>query len=258
MRNIILCCLLALIACGGRSAADDVHGVVWSAGDAKLGKWKIATSLQCGTPVNFGKRFVFTLAYTVVDGAGTCMRNQVNPLDAQGDTFYLKDGVKYTWSFRFIDGTPYVANSMRMGPDHDARSLIWQIHGNIERGTPCTTLSFTNGPDNVTYDNQQWGFSTCNGVVWHGRYVPGETDDWKIVAIISKGDDGMTQLYRNGVLQITDRGANYHDSHISPGNPNGFPWWNFGPYKWIWKDAPTNSSMTSVNMTIDNMVLTQG
>jgi hypothetical protein len=230
---------------------------VWRAGDPQIGKWKVASASQCGTPVNLRRLFVFSLSYTVVNGGGTCMRNQANPLDSDGDAFYLHDGIKYTWTFRFVDGSPYIARAPAMGPDHDARSLIWQIHGNIETGSPCTALTFTNGDDNVTYDNQMWGFSTCNGVVWHGRYLPGEADDWKIIAVISKGDDGMTQLYRNGVLQFTDRGANYHDSHPSFGDPGAYPWWNFGPYKWIWKDAPTNSSMTSVNMTIDNMVLTQ-
>jgi hypothetical protein len=92
-------------------------------------------------------------------------------------------------------------------------------------------------------------------MVWHGQYSPGETDDWKIVAVISNGAAGMTQLYRNGVLQVTDHGANYTDSHPSASNPSGQPWWNFGPYKWRWSSAPTSSSMRAVNMTIDNMLL---
>jgi hypothetical protein len=168
---------------------------------------------------------------------------------------YLADGVQYTWTFHYIDGNPYVAGTVGMGKDHDARSLIWQIHGNIQPDSPCTALTFTNGADNLTYDSQMWGFSTCNGTVWHGTYSPGETDDWTVVATISKGADGVTQLYRNGVLQFTDRGANYRNSHPSAGNPNGYPWWNFGPYKWIWQNNPTNSSMRSVNMAIQDMTL---
>ena len=248
---LLSCCAVA--ACANRAAAE-TSAVVWRAGDPTLGKWIEANSGQCGKPLNHGNRFVFSLAYSP---ANDCMRNQANPLDAGGSMVYLREGTRYTWTFRFIDGTPYIANAARVGPDRDARSLIWQIHGNIESGSPCTALRFTNGDDDLTYNEQRWGFSTCNGTVWHGKYSPGEVDEWKIVAVVSSGASGMTQLYRNGILQVTDRGANYHDSHASPGDPQGFPWWNFGPYKWIWKNNPTNSSMNAINMTIDDMVLTQ-
>ncbi|HET9031211.1 MAG TPA: hypothetical protein VFN49_13645 [Candidatus Aquilonibacter sp.] len=253
LTGAFVCAMATLTSCHG--AAADTNPVVWRAGDPALGRWIPATSGQCGRPINTRARFIFSLSY---DPAAGCMRNQANPIDAGGNAVYLRDGLRYTWTFRFIDGTPYLAQAAKAGPDHDARSLIWQIHGNIETGPPCTALRFTNGDNDVTYDDQRWGFSTCNGTVWHGRYEPGESDEWKIVAVISRGPDGMTQLYRNGVLQFTDRGANYHDSHPTPGDPQGYPWWNFGPYKWIWKDNPTNSSMNATNMTIDDMLLKQG
>lgn len=186
-----------------------------------------------------------------------CIRNQAMPLTDGGDSIYLQDGVRYTWTFRYVDGTPYLADSPGMGRDYDARSSIWQIHGNIEMGSPCTGLIFTNGSDDLTNNRQMWGFTTCNGVIWRGAYTPGEVDDWKIVAVISKGSDGVTQLYRNGALVATDRGANYHDSHPSPGDPSGGPWWNFGPYKWLWANVPTTSSMRTINMTIERMMLTR-
>lgn len=259
---LLLVCAVNTSACRGASDAKktDSSGpqTVWRAGDPTLGKWVVAQSGQCGTPVNIRNRFIFSLAYTPQGGKGMCGRNQAMPLDAGGSTIYLQEGVRYTWTFRYIDGTPYIANAPGMGKDYDARSSIWQIHGNIQMGSPCTGLIFTNGNDNLTNNAQTWGFTTCNGTIWHGPYTPGETDDWKIVAVISSGSDGMTQLYRNGVLQVTDHGANYTDSHPSPGNLSGAPWWNFGPYKWRWFDVPTTSSLRAVNMTIDDMTLTQG
>jgi hypothetical protein len=229
--------------------------MIWRAGDSALGRWQPANTNQCGLPINLGRTFTFALEYTAAKGQ-PCSRNQANPIDAGGNMIYLTDSVQYTWTFHYIDGNPFVAGKGGMGRDRDARSLIWQIHGNIQPDSPCTMLMFTNGADDVTYGRQMWGFSTCNGTIWRGTYTPGEVDDWKIVATISKGSDGVTQLYRNGSLVVTDRGANYRNSRASPGDPNGYPWWNFGPYKWIWLRNPTSSSMSSVNMAIQDMTLT--
>ncbi len=87
--------------------------------------------------------------------------------------------------------------------------------------------------------------------MWTGTYTPGETDSFKIVARISEGSTGLTQLYRNGSLVASVSGANYHNS-------SGNPWWNFGPYKWRWElSGGGGSTMTKINATINNMTLTQ-
>lgn len=215
--------------------------VVWKAGDPTLGKWEIAYDHQCGTPVNVGTEFDFTL----VQNGTNCGRNQANPLTAAGGNVMLTPGVTYTWTWHEIDGPP-----PGMGPDADARSLVWQIHGYEESDSPCTSLNFINGPDQVS-GPQMWGFFTCAGLVWSGSYTPGESDDWTIVAKISSGSDGDTKLYRNGKLQVDSPGANYHNS------PTNQAWWNFGPYKWRWElPGGGGSTMTTVAQTFQSMLLT--
>jgi hypothetical protein len=231
-----------------QAVAVPVSGtVIWKAGDPNFGHWVVATAYQCGTPVNTGPTFTFTL---VLNGS-TCGRNQANPLrDADpADLVYLQDGGTFVWDFDYIDGTPSGA-APGMGADTDARSLIWQIHGQHELRTPCFRLMFINGADEVSRP-QMWGLSDCSGIVWAGPYTPGERDHFRIVAKISSGPTGFVEIYRNGAFQARHAGANYHNSR-------GDPWWNFGPYKWRWELAGGGgSTMTQVNATIDNMVLTK-
>lgn len=234
--------LLPIAACAQKKVAQSGNGssqrVVWKAGTSN---WKPSTSGQCGTPVLAGTTFTFALA---IDGTN-CIRNQVDPLDPDGSTLLLTNGRVYTWTWHETDGPP-----PGMGPDADARSLVWQIHGYIERDSPCTGLTFINGPDQVSKP-QLWGFSTCAGLVWSGAYTPGESDDWKVVALISSSSDGWTELWRNGRLQGHWKGANFHNSATNQA------WFNFGPYKYRWSLAAAGgSSMSSVAQTISGMALT--
>jgi hypothetical protein len=227
------------------SPAPVTGNAIWRAGDANLGKWITANTYQCGNPVNNGTTFTFNLTRSGTN----CGRNMANPVDGSGNLIRLADGATYTWTFNYIDGKPD-GSGPGMGSDTDARSLIWQIHGYNEPDSPCTGLTFVNGPSNMG-GPQMWGFSTCNGLVWTGNYTAGERDTFKIVAKISATSAGYTQLYRNGVLVHTDNGANYHNSQ-------GNPWWNFGPYKWRWElSGGGGSTMTSINATLDNLTLTQ-
>ncbi|HET9730509.1 MAG TPA: hypothetical protein VFR41_13845 [Acidimicrobiia bacterium] len=191
--------------------------------------------------MNTGTQFEFTL----VQNGQLCGRNQASPLAPSGTLFFLTPGTTYTWTWHEIDGPP-----PGMGPDQDAQSLVWQIHGYDEPDTPCTSLNFVNGANQLG-GPQMWAFFTCAGLVWTGTYSPGESDDWKIVARISMGTDGDTKLYRNGVLQVDSPGANYHNS------PTNQAWWNFGPYKWRWElPGEGGSTMTTVSQTFQNMLLT--
>ena len=238
---------LAALASSTPAPESPSATVVWKAGDPQLGHWGVATTYQCGTPVNTGATFTFTLA---PDGTN-CGRNQANPLrDGNArDLVYLADGSTFIWEFDYIDGTP-AGSPPGMGADVDARSLIWQIHGNKERRTPCARLGFMNGPNGVS-GPQMWGLSDCSGTFWVGSYTPGERDHFKIVARVSTGPTGFTEIFRNGAFEAHHDGANYQNSV-------GDPWWNFGPYKWRWELAGGGgSSMTQVNATIDNMVVTK-
>jgi hypothetical protein len=240
------------------TAAPTTGNVIWKAGDPTLGKWIVGNTYQCGTPVNTGSTFTFNL----VKNGTNCGRNQMLPVTSSGSTVYLTDGKTYTWSFHYVDGKPD-GTGPGMGQDtgSDPESLIWQIHGNTEPDTPCTSLNFLNGSyySGSLGAGQQWGFMTCSGVHWYGKYTPGEVDDFKIVATIANADIasetyGDTKLYRNGVLVMDTKGPNYHHSTSSPARS----WFNFGPYKWRWELANGGgSSMSNVNATIENMVVTQ-
>ena len=158
-RTKAFCAALSLVvallcACHAKAAEHPNGTVIWQAG-TPLGKWIAANTNQCGRPVNDGPQFTFAL---LMDGRN-CTRNQANTVDADGGLILLPLGQTYTWSWHEIDGpTP------GMGPDNDARSLVWQIHGLHEPDSPCTRLAFINGPDELSKP-QMWGLSICSGLV---------------------------------------------------------------------------------------------
>ncbi|HEX4014051.1 MAG TPA: hypothetical protein VHX17_09215 [Candidatus Cybelea sp.] len=224
--------------------------VVWRAGDPVLGKWQTANTQQCGKPVATGASFFFNLKQ---DGTN-CGRNQMLPLTPSGSLFQLTPGHVYTWVFDYIDGD---ANGKPPGMGNDggvAQSVVWQIHGYNEPGTPCTQLGFGNTPPNSAAGQpQRWLIDDCGSSLsapfWTGPYAPQETDRFVIEAKVSAGSTGWTKLYRNGALVASSTGANYHSS------PNN-PWWNFGIYKWRWQLANAGGSkMTEVQNTVNNMTL---
>lgn len=231
--------------------------VLWKAGDPTLGKWVVANTYQCGTPVNSGTTFTFNLAQSGTN----CGRNMANPTTSSGALETLTDGATYTWSFHYVDGKPDgTGPGMGLDTGSDPEALIWQIHGLNENDTPCTSLNFLNGSyySGSLGAGQQWALMTCAGPVWYGKYTPGEQDDFTIVATIANADVssesyGETKLYRNGVLVADAKGPNYHHSTSSPAQS----WWNFGPYKWRWELSNSGSSMTQVNATFENFLFTK-
>jgi hypothetical protein len=139
-----------------------------------------------------------------------------------------------------------------MGPDNDARQVIAQLHGNVQTSSPCTGLTFINGPNNLSKP-QMYGFTTCAGIVWSGAYTPGETDQWKIRLAPSMGSDGWTELYRNGLLQGHWDGANYCCTKTNQS------WFNFGEYPYRWGVSPPQgggSSMTTKTQRFTDFVIT--
>ena len=178
-------------------------------------------------------------------GGGHCGRNQANPIDpSTGNISRLNYGQQYTWTFHYIDGTP--SGGPGMGYDRDARSLIWQI-APYATGSTCTQFWLDNG--GYVGNPEQWDFKVCGNTVWSGPYKAGEQDDFKIVVVPSESSSGKVTVYRNGVKMGEYDGPNVVGS-------SGTPWWNFGPYKWIWESSPNDSSMKTVGATFQNMTLT--
>ncbi len=153
---------------------------MWQTGDPSLGKWVKADNddYQCGMPRVRGTQMLFTL---IEDTERIFMRQERSkPFNSSGELLRLEQGRTYTFSFHYVDGTPG-GSAPGMGGDADARSLIWQIHGYPEFGTPCTTLNFFNG--GKIGGPQQWALGTCNArgeslmgkvqPVWTGTYTPG-------------------------------------------------------------------------------------
>lgn len=234
----------------GNASPSPYGRIVWKAGDPLLGRWKTANTHQCGDPVLTGASFYFHLKQ---DGTN-CGRNQMLPLTSSGSTFQLAPGHVYTWVFDYIDGN---ANGQPPGMGNDrgvAQSVVWQIHGYNEVGTPCTQLGFGNTPPNSTAGQpQRWLIDDCGSSLsapfWTGAYEPQETDHFVIQAKVAADSTGWTKLYRNGALVASSTGANYHSSERDP-------WWNFGIYKWRWQIAGGGGSqMTEVQDTISNVTL---
>ncbi|GAC1607118.1 MAG: hypothetical protein NVS3B3_09270 [Aquirhabdus sp.] len=224
--------------------------VLWVAGgDVNLGRWINANTFQCGSPVQDGASFTFSLRYAA---DGSCGRNQAQPIDpVTNDVLRLQVDHQATFSFHYIDGKPD-GSGPGMGYDKDARSLVWQMHPYGGGGPQCGIgLLLSNGGQ--IGGAQVWQINNCNGVIWTGDYTPGEVDDWIIVVGVSPTSKGYLQLYRNGTQVASASGATF-------GGGNGDPWFNFGPYKWRW-DSDTSpiccSSMVEVNATIQNMRVTQ-
>jgi hypothetical protein len=226
---------------------DTTTTTVWLAGDPVLGNWEPGDDEhQCGTPVQSGTTFTMTLTR---DG-NNCNRNQATPLLGQtGGLVFLTPGIQYTWTWHEVDGLVGLP-VLGMGPDTDARSLVWQIHGLDEPDSPCTELAFYNNPA------QTRAFTVCGITIKTLPYTPTESDDWKVVAIVCDktscppGISPETKLYRNNVLMVDYVGQNAHNGK------NHKYWWNFGPYKWPWSDGTYTGSMTFVSQTFSNMKLT--
>ena len=221
------------------------RSIVWRAGDDERGRWGVATTLQCGRPVQSGSRFVMAFSQGHAPGGGRCGRNQANPLEANtGNVVRLDYGRQYTWTFVYIDGTP--GGGPGMGYDRDARSLIWQIAPYVT-GSDCTQLWLDNG--GVVGHPEEWDLKVCGRTVYHGKYTPDERDDFKIVVVPSEGDSGRLTFYRNGT-----KVGEYHGQNVA--GSSGAPWWNFGPYKWVWEEYPNHSTMRTAGATFESMQLT--
>jgi hypothetical protein len=223
--------------------------LVWQAG---VHPYSVRSgSGQCGSPTVNGATYLFSLA---ISGTN-CYRNQVMPA-AAGATSYLNSGSTYQWTFTYRDSP-----APGMGPDKDARSLIWQIHPTTCACTPCTTLNFINGPTGVS-SPQYWGVYNCghgagNVIAWSGPYTPGAVVVWKILVRISNPQgaaNGMETVWKDGTqVYSANNIVTMCCATVTSPAPQ---WWNFGPYKWRWELAGGGgSSLTKVSMTIDSMTL---
>jgi hypothetical protein len=227
------------------TSSSSLGSVVWQAGSSSLGNWTDADTYQCGSPSLSGSQFTFNLKQS----GTSCGRNQAQPESSAGSgEFLLANGSTYTWTFKYIDGTPS-GSGPGMGSDKEAQSLIWQMHDN---GGGCTFTTPSLGFTNNSSGAQVWDFSalgaTGSEYSWEGAYTPGESDTFQIQVYMATSG-GYMKLWRNGT-QVMDL-TNVETSGCSTGT-----WWNFGPYKWRWElSGGGGSSMSQINATIQNMTV---
>jgi hypothetical protein len=214
-----------------RASTDGPKGsgavVVWKAGDQVLGRWKVANTNQCGRPVQNGSQFSFILAQY----GQNCTRNQILPLDADGDLFRLVDGHTYTWTFETVVNLGYVP------------TLVWQIHP-PNNGPQCSNIpatSLNSGPygSGVAWSANVGGYG---GDDYRLQYKGnGSVDTWKIQTLISNGSNASTTMWHNGTKWFTSTKPNYPPNCTDP-------WWNLGPYVPRWKDPSYHSPGNEVSM----------
>jgi hypothetical protein len=234
-----------------RPTAIPGGAIVWQAGSPTLGNWVVSNTYQCGAPSVSGSTFTFKL----VQNGTNCGRNQAMPEAARGLGYFpLTLGKTYTWTFNYVDGTPS-GGGPGMGSDTNADSLIFQIHGYSGCANQGGVALGLNNATTGSASTERWYLSAMNGGNpvdrWTGAYTPHEIDTWAIQLMLSTATNGWVKLYRNGALVANLPGI--ATAACSSGN-----WWNFGPYKWRWElSGGGGSSMTQVNATIGNMILTQ-
>jgi hypothetical protein len=171
------------------------------------------------------------------------MRNEMNPVGNGGSGVYrLTPGATYSWTFQTV-------THMGIDTGHLSQRLVWQIHDYITNGAICSPLTVL-GIQNMT-GTQVWYLQSGNGTVTL-PYTEGATDTWKITAVLSNTGSGHISIWRNGALVDSGAGATYNSCS------SGGPWWNFGPYMWDWTNGNAPSSLTSVEILFNSMVLTSG
>jgi hypothetical protein len=232
--------------------------VVWDANNGSNNQWESGSAIagQCGTPSLVAGSFYMSLTATPNNTNSTCVRNIALLMRPDRSNYLLLNfGQQYTISFHYIDGdsnggcsnAPLVCG---MGYDQDARSLIFQIHQLAGGG--CMELGFDNG--GVIGNPQQWNITNCanstGNPLWRGNFVPGETDDWKIVITAACDSTGTLALYRNGVQQSLANGGN--GANVLCGSQS---WISIGPYKWRWQDGGL-SNLNYVQGTFNNLLVT--
>jgi hypothetical protein len=199
----------------------------------------IANTGQCGAPTFPAP----TSVDFILNKNPGCMRNQMNPDDGRGLGVYrLTPGATYTWTFQTV-------THMGIDTGHLTQRLVWQIHDYITNGSICSPLTVL-GIQNFT-GTQVWYLQSGNGT-WTGAYTEGATDNWVISLTMSTSGTGHITASRNGVQIVNGSGATYNTCS------SGGPWWNFGPYMWDWTNHNAVSSLTSVEILFNSMVLTSG
>ncbi len=218
----------------------------------------------------------YTYNGTVYNGASTCYRNQMNPVDAStGTNFLLNIGTHYTFTFQTVvtfNGNYVYTGTPDGGIGVDLPAIVWQTHSYGGSGQPCDALvlqntyaAYVNGvtkygviPD-PGGGQAIWDFRSCDESDFTGNAYysndtlhDGEVDNWQvdIVAQIQGQSGGSIVVQRNGSVVYNAA------SHVCD-NSTTQCFWNFGAYTFYYhtSEEPPGWNNAGITVQFNNMKL---
>lgn len=263
---------------------------VWQTGGGTVGQYLLPTpgDGQCAGvgPVINGNNATFTSLRNTnttyvyngntYNGASTCYRNQLNPVDPNtGTNFLLNIGAHYTFTFQTVvtfNGNYVYTGTPDGGIGVDLPAIVWQTHSYGGDGQDCdglvlqnTYAAYVNGvtkygviPD-PGGGQAIWDFRTCDESDFTGNAYysndtlhDGEVDNWQIdiTAQIQPQSGGSVVVQRNGSV-VYNAPSHICDASI----PNCF--WNFGAYTFYYHttEEPPGWNNAGITVQFNNMKL---
>lgn len=152
-----------------------------------------------------------------------------------------------------------------------AADAIFQLHAKPAEGKPWQSvqggkLVGLGGPEvMLTTANGEYHFFAGKKQIWHGKIEEGKWNNWEIKmrvdssdATAKDGKDGYLDLYRNGVLLASAKGANIADVDRRSGEPLAPEVYaKIGIYKWPWKDGRPQTDSSRREIHYSNFSITE-
>jgi hypothetical protein len=256
--------------------------IVWQTGGGKLGQYVLpaTTDGQCAGvgPTISGQNASFTVLRNTsrtysyngntFNGASSCYRNQMNPVDPNtGTNFLLAMGKPYTFTFQTVvkfNGNDLYEGAKDGGLAVDIPAIVWQTHSDGGDGQPCDTLVIQN--TYVAYANgitkygavpqgglPTWNFHSCaesdfTGAAYNSPDTlhDGEVDSWLIsMTPALQGQSGGSIIVNRNGTQVYNSAAPACDSSTTQ------CFWNFGPYVFYWENTEEPSGWNNAGVTVD-------
>ncbi len=236
---------------------DFEHGVVtWpSSNDASDGMSPPSYGMTA-TKITVETEEVNTGTYAgkfVLDRTDSYVHSMLTPRSYPYDWANKQDiGSTHVYEFSTFHPTEYVADNLS--------ELFWQLHGRADATESVRNpmLGFYLVGDNIELrykwdtrsiqpDNDYEGGATH----WTDALERDVWVDWKIEIFLSYGNDGTTQVWRNGTLIVDYTGPNCY-------NDDDGPYLSFGVYKWDWTDpSDPPGDVSTRTMYMDDITVTR-